>query len=124
MAAPDARSLIAAVVAEHMALASVAYLKAIVDLLARDGGSRGSYLVLNPDGVLIHPDVVNPTTGEPLKFKPENEGLRNTILQIQYDETSPDLFQTAAVPPRAAPVERKSFEPAWRDYREGQIYKL
>jgi len=123
LAAPDARSLIAAVVAEHMALASAAYLKAIVDLLARDGGSRGSYLVLSPDGVLIHPDIVNPTTGEPLKFKPENEDLRNTILQIQYDETSPDLFQTASVPPRAAPVERKSFEPAWRDYREGRIYK-
>ena len=57
------------------------------------------------------------------RMPPENEGLRNTILQIQYDETSPDLFQTATVPPRAAPVERKSFEPAWRDYREGRIYK-
>jgi len=123
LAAKSARELATAIQAEHLALCSVAYLKAIVDLLAQGAGSRGSYLVLSPHGTPIHPDIVNRTTREPLKFKPENKDLRDTILQLQHDEASPDLFKTAAVSPRGASVERKTFEPAWKDYREGRIYE-
>ncbi|UCG59236.1 MAG: FAD-binding protein [Phycisphaerales bacterium] len=112
-----------AIQAEHLSLASVAYLKAIVELLQQGSGSRGSHLVLAGDGIQIHPDVINKATGEPLKFKPENECLRNSILQVQYDAGSPDLFQCGAVELRQAPTERKAFEPAWQDYREDKIYQ-
>jgi len=119
----DAKEIITAIRAEHLALSSVAYLKAIVELLEQGSGSRGSHLVISEDGMEIHPDIRNYATGKVLKFKPENESLRNSILQIEYDESSPDLFQCRNIKPRPVPTDRKAFEPAWQDYREGKIYE-
>jgi len=119
----DTNDIITAIQAEHLALASIAYLKAVVELLEQGSGSRGSHLVLADDGVEIHPDVINKTTGKPLKFKPENQALRNLILQIRYDPQATDLFTCENIPVRQAPADRKAFEPAWRDYREGKIYR-
>jgi len=124
LAAPDARSLVAAIQAEHLALASIAYLKAIVDLLTQDGGSRGSYLVLSPHGSPIHPDIKHRATGKPLAFRPENQALRDRILRTEYDETSVDLFKCSMITPRLAPTETKAFEPAWQEYRKGKIYGI
>jgi succinate dehydrogenase/fumarate reductase flavoprotein subunit len=118
----DANDLLASIRVRHMALASVAYLKAIVELIAQGGGSRGSHLVLTDNGIEIHPDIRNPATSKPLRFKPENKSLRNTILQLLYDENEPDLFICRNIDVRPAPTERKAFEPAWRDYRERTIY--
>jgi len=118
----DAKAVVGAIQAEHLALTSAAFLKAVVELLAQGSGSRGSHLVLAEDGVEIHADVIDKATGKPLKFKPENESLRNSILHIEYDESSPDLFRSATVKLRPAPKERKAFEPAWQDYREGKFY--
>ena len=124
LAGRDSESIRAALQAEHLALASVAYLKAIVDLLVQDGGSRGSYLVLSPRGIPIHPDVLDKATGEPLAFTPENQDLRSKIQRIEYDERARDLFRCTMITPRTASVGRKPFEPAWREYREGGIYEL
>ncbi len=118
----DAKAIVKAIQAEHLALTSVAYLKAIVELLQQGSGSRGSHLVLAQDGTEIHPDVIDRATNKPLRFKPENQSLRSSILQIEYDESSPDLFQSRTVELRPAPIDRKAFEPAWQDYREGKIY--
>ncbi len=118
----DASALITAIQAEHLALTSIAYLKAVVELLKQGSGSRGSHLVLAKDGIEIHPDVIDKATNKPLKFKPENKSLRDSVLQIEYDQSSPDLFRCKTVKLRPAPTERKAFEPAWKDYREGKIY--
>jgi succinate dehydrogenase/fumarate reductase flavoprotein subunit len=118
----EPKDLIAAIQAEHLSLASVGYLKAIVELLNAGGGSRGSHLVLTADGVEVHSDVKDPDTGEPLKYKPENKDLRNTIIRIQFNEKAEHLFDCKSVPVRSAPKDRKAFEPAWTDYREGKIY--
>ncbi|MHC4119289.1 MAG: hypothetical protein ACYSWO_17475, partial [Planctomycetota bacterium] len=123
----DAKAVTKAIQAEHLALTSVAltsvaFIKAVVELLEQGSGSRGSHLVLIDDGVEIHPDVINKATGEALRFKPENEALRKSILHVEYDESSPDLFVCSNVELRPAPTERKAFEPAWQDYREGKIY--
>jgi succinate dehydrogenase/fumarate reductase flavoprotein subunit len=118
----DKKSIIGAIQAEHLALTSAAFLKAIVELLGHGSGSRGSHLVLAEDGVEIHSDVIDKATGKPLKFKPENQELRNSILHIEYDEDSPDLFHSTTIKLRPAPTDRKAFEPAWQDYREGKIY--
>ena len=112
-----------AVQAQHLAFASIGYLKAIVQFLKDGGGSRGSYLVLKDGGVEVHPDIKDPDTGNCLKFLPENEELRKTVIRIQADENSQDLFTSQTVPVRPAPKDRKAFEPAWADYREGNIYK-
>jgi len=114
--------LVDAVLARHLSLASVGYLKAIVTLLSQGSGSRGSHLVLADDGIQIHPDVIDKATGKPLRFKPENTELRSSILRIEYDSSESDLFRTKNVEPRPLPTERKAFEPAWQDYREGKIY--
>jgi succinate dehydrogenase/fumarate reductase flavoprotein subunit len=116
------RSLITSIQAGHLALASVGYLKAVVELLKQGSGSRGSHLVLAADGIEIHPDVIDKATNKPLKFKPENQSLRNSILQIEYDDSAEDLFKSIKIELRPAPTERKAFEPAWMDYREGKIY--
>jgi len=120
--AKDNSALITAIQAEHMALTSIAYLKAVVELLKQGSGSRGSHLVLAQDGIEIHPDVIDKAKNKPLKFKPENQSLRNSVLQVEYDESSPDLFKCQTIPLRPAPTDRKAFEPAWKDYREGKIY--
>jgi len=118
----NAKAIVGAIQAEHLALTSAAFLKAVVELLAQGSGSRGSHLVLAEDGVEIHADVIDKATGKPLKFKPENESLRSSILHIEYDESSPDMFRSTTVKLKPAPKERKAFEPAWQDYREGNIY--
>ena len=117
------KELPTAIQASHLSLASVGYLKAIVELLSQGSGSRGSHLVLAEDGVQIHPDVIDKATGKPLKFKPENQQLRSTILRLEFDNKSPDLFRCENIAPRPTPTERKAFEPAWQDYRESKIYK-
>jgi len=113
--------VISAIQAEHLAFSSVAYLKAIVELLKAGSGSRGSHLVLSDDGIEIHPDVKDPDTGKPLKFKPENKDLRNSIIRIEFNESSGG-FECQNIPVRTAPNDRKAFEPAWMDYRENKIF--
>jgi hypothetical protein len=78
--------------------------------------------VLSDNGIQIHPDIINKMTGKALRFKPENKELRDSVLQIEYDPASPDLFSARTIPVRPTQSERKAFEPAWRDYREGKIY--
>jgi succinate dehydrogenase/fumarate reductase flavoprotein subunit len=146
------KSIVAAIQAEPLALTSVAYLKAIVELLKLGSGSRGSHLVLSEDGPpkaggskppllssdrktqgQIHPDILNKATGSALRLKPENKELRASVLQVEYDPAEggfdtvqgfalPDLFHCRTIQVRPMPAERKAFEPAWRDYREGKIY--
>ena len=124
LAAREPSALLAAIQAEHLALTSIAYLRAIIDLLVQGGGSRGSYLVLSPHGIPVHPDIVNRATGTPLAFRPENEELRSKILRTHYDEHAPDLFRCSTIAPRPVPTGRRSFESAWRQYREGAIFQM
>ncbi|HSV26711.1 MAG TPA: FAD-binding protein, partial [Sedimentisphaerales bacterium] len=107
------KELIQAVQAEHMALASAAYIKAVVELLRQGSGSRGSHLVLDAGGIEVHRDVIDRSTGRPLRYKPENKDLRAGILRLEYDGKATDLFKTQVVPARSEPKDRKAFEPAW-----------
>ena len=118
-----AEDIITAIQAEHLALTSVAYLKAIMELLTQGSGSRGSHLVLAEDGIEIHQDVTNKATGEPLKFKPESRTLRDSILRVEYAGEAVDLFRCRNVQLRQTPNLDKAFEPAWRDFRQGRIYE-
>ncbi len=65
---------------------------------------------------------IDKASGKALRFKPENEALRKSVQRIEYDGNSPDLFKSENIEPRPAPTDRKAFEPAWQDYREGKIY--
>ncbi len=118
----NARDLPQAIQAEHLALTSAAILKAVVELLAAGGGSRGSYLVTCDDGQEIHPDIIDSRTGKPLRMKPEDEFLRQSILRVTYSAEATDLFTCETIAPRKVPTDRKAFEPAWKDFREGAIF--
>jgi succinate dehydrogenase/fumarate reductase flavoprotein subunit len=119
----EGKDVVSAIRAEHLALTSVGYLKAIAELLGQGGGSRGSHLVLAEDGTEIHPAVIDTAAGKALKFKPEDEALRNSILRVKYDPQVDDLFVCESIPVRKAPIDGKAFEPAWQDFRDGKIYK-
>ncbi|MGW8256216.1 MAG: FAD-binding protein [Thermoguttaceae bacterium] len=117
------KEVIAAIQARHLSLAGAAYLKAIVALLEQDGGSRGSHLVLDDNGIQIHPAVIDPYTGKPLRYKIENPELRKQILQIVYDSGSDDLFVCRNVAPRSIDNLPIAFESAWKDFRDGKIFR-
>ena len=117
------KDLFEAVQVRHLSLASVAFIKAIVELISQGSGSRGSHMVISDDGLEIHPDIVD-TDGSPLKFKPENTELKSSIIRVEYSRQAEELFTCRTVAVRPAPTDRKAFEPAWQDYREGKIYKV
>jgi succinate dehydrogenase/fumarate reductase flavoprotein subunit len=116
------KELIWSIRAESLMLTGIAFLKAICRLLELGEGSRGSHLVIAGDGIEIHRDVIHPATGKTLKFKPENTELKNSILRVEYDDSLKSYFKCDSIKPRKAPADRKAFEPAWRDFREGKIY--
>jgi len=115
-------NIVSAVRAENLALTSVAYLKAIVEYLQQDGGSRGSCLVLDEAGKRLCPDMPDAETGISLRFKPENTELRDSILRVQIDYTNRELFRCTRVEPRRVPQHGETFESVWRRYREAKIY--
>jgi hypothetical protein len=104
-------------------LTHVAMLKAICVLLDRGGGSRGSYCVLDESGEEMHPSLIDPATGSPYRFLPENEALRDEILVLSHDDAAEDLFDVRVERPRPIPHRDVPFETAWGEFREGRIYE-
>ncbi len=108
---------LAALEVREMALAQLAFLKAIGALLARRSGSRGSHLVLEPSGALPHPDL-----GGEWRFLPENAALRREILEITYDAGT-DAFATRVAQPRPVPAGEFWFENTWAEFRDGAVFR-
>ena len=113
-----------AVIAVQQCLTQVAMLKAICAMFERGAGSRGSHCILDPQGIEMHPKLVDPETGQPYRLKSENEALRNEIVQLAYSPKAADLFEVKIVAPRPLPDRNIAFEPAWTEFREGTIYKV
>ena len=78
----------------------------------------GSLLSVNPQGIEMHPKLIDPETGKPYCLKPENEALRNEIVQVAYNPAAADLFDYKVVKPRPVPERNIAFEPAWTEFRE------
>jgi succinate dehydrogenase/fumarate reductase flavoprotein subunit len=117
------RQLHAYLVTVQQCLTHVAMLKAICGMFGRGVGSRGSHCILASDGIAMHPALIDPDTGKPYRFRPENTALRNSILSLRYNPAAADLFDLADAPPRPIPDRNIAFEPAWTEYREGRIFK-
>jgi succinate dehydrogenase/fumarate reductase flavoprotein subunit len=113
-----------AVAVLQQCLTQIAILKAQAAMFDRNVGSRGSHCILDPSGIEMHPALIDPETDEPYRFIEENEDLRNEILCISYDPDAEDLFTTRIVEPRPIPDRDIAFEPAWAEYREGEIYNI
>ncbi|HOF19115.1 MAG TPA: oxidoreductase, partial [Phycisphaerae bacterium] len=124
MKLPTPKALRDAVGTLQQCLTHVAMLKAICGLFERGAGSRGSHCILADDGIEMHPKLLDPETGKPYRFRPENESLRNSILCVRYDERAADLFALRDEAPRPVPNRQIAFEPAWTEYREGTIFSV
>ncbi len=120
-AAPDTKVLCEAVNAESMALAHVAHLVAVEDLLLHGGGSRGSYIVLDTAGAPL-PEVLRSASGDLPCRRPENASLQNTIQEIAYERGVDKLFTAKHIAVRPIPSRNLAFEPAWTAYREKKIF--
>jgi succinate dehydrogenase/fumarate reductase flavoprotein subunit len=113
-----------AVAVLQQCLTQIAILKAQAAMFDRKVGSRGSHCILDSSGIEMHPALIDPENNEPYRFIEENEDLRNEILCISYDPEAEDLFTTRIVEPRPMPDRDIAFEPAWAEYREGEIYNI
>jgi hypothetical protein len=69
----------------------------------------------------VHSSVLD-KNGRELRYKPENKELRHSILRIIFDADTDELFTISSVAVRPVPKDRKAFEPAWQDYRDGKIF--
>lgn len=99
---------------ERLALAAWGYLEAARACGEAGGGSRGSYLILDPQEAPLHPAFPE------LTVRPDNPDLRNQVMEIWFDG---DKWQNQTIPLRPLPEQDTWFESAWRDYRDGKVWQ-
>ncbi len=99
----------------HLVVAHAAYLQAILAYLKADGGSRGSYMVMDKDG-----EPVLEMLGEAWRYKPENPELRNKVLETVISSEGKFTSQWKAC--RPLPKEESWFENVWGKYMRGEIF--
>ena len=95
----------------HMLIAQVWYLSAIDHYIQQEGGSRGSYLVVDSAGREAHP-----LAGQ-YRIKEEKVQLRS-VMQVLYLDAQKKLchrFDQC----RAVPSESFWFEQVWKEYQSG-----
>lgn len=98
---------------ERLALAAWGYLEAARAYGEAGGGSRGSYLILDPAEAPLHPAFPE------LTVRRDNPDLRNQVMEIWFAGNS---WENRAIPVRPLPKQDTWFESAWRDYREGKVW--
>ena len=118
------REVPAALAARQQCLTHAAILFALREMLARGLGSRGSHCVLDPDGEEVHPRLIDPDTQRPYRVRAENVSLRDHILTVRYDSDLPELFESRDETPRPVGDRDVAFETAWREFRDGEIYRM
>jgi succinate dehydrogenase/fumarate reductase flavoprotein subunit len=101
----------------HLVLAHAAYLEAIRAYLERNGGSRGSYMVMDPQGL-----PVLDALGEAWRYKAECPELREWVLETRLNENG--RFASEWKPRRPLPEELSWFETVWGKYLDGEIFQV
>jgi succinate dehydrogenase/fumarate reductase flavoprotein subunit len=108
--------------AEELAITQVALLEALLDYLARGGGSRGSYMVMGPGATPVKADLLCPWTQAPYGFIAENEALRQDMAEVELADAERMEFSIRHVAPRPVPRRDEAFERMWSKFRSGTIY--
>jgi succinate dehydrogenase/fumarate reductase flavoprotein subunit len=99
---------------ERLALAGWGYLEAARAYGATGGGSRGSYLIVDPAEAPVHPAFPE------LTVRPDNPDLRGQVVELRFDG---ETWQHNIVPVRPLPEQNTWFEAVWREYREGRVWE-
>jgi len=99
----------------QLCFAHAIYLEALKAALESGVGSRGSSIVLDPDGTAVHPGL-----DERWRIVPEDESWREMVLETVATPEG-DVANIWA-DRRPLPHPNSWFETAWAAYREGRIY--
>jgi succinate dehydrogenase/fumarate reductase flavoprotein subunit len=111
------RGLAEALRNRHLCLAHAVYLEAIRFALHSGVGSRGSSIVLTPDGEGIHEGL-----GDKWRIAPENPAFREKVLETVASPGGE--LQNEWVERRPMPRTDAWFETAWARFRRGEIYDV
>ncbi len=93
------------------------WLEAIAAYLERGGGSRGSYLVPDPAGIEVCPEL-----GPPGRIRMNDPGAFVDAHLLTLTLAPTGEVVTAWVEPRPVPSEDLWFERVWTEFREGWIF--
>ena len=107
----DAGQLAEAYKAYNLAITHAVYLEAIQEYILQGGSSRGSYLITDPEGEVIHELLEDDWR---VKFDVNKEPDR----RIQEIYLKPDLScEKKWIEPRPIPMEKHWFETLWKEFR-------
>ncbi|MCS7119773.1 MAG: FAD-binding protein [Nitrososphaerota archaeon] len=110
------RELLDALEVKELTLTHIVYLEAMREYLEKGGGSRGSYIILDPNGVCplekLEPEW---------RFKPYDESLMDRICEVWLDENM--SVKTEWIKVRPIPTSEGWFEKVWQEYREDRIIR-
>ncbi|MFH1759498.1 MAG: FAD-binding protein [bacterium] len=99
----------------HLVLAHAAYLESILFYLKKRGGSRGSYMVMDKDGIPVLKGII-----DDWKFKPEEPELREKMLETVFTK---GRFKCSFSPRRPLPGAESWFENVWGDFIKDKVFK-
>ncbi len=99
----------------QLVFAQAAYLEAIQTYLKNNGGSRGSYLVMDQNGIPVLEEL-----GNTWRYKPENPEFREKVLITYLNENA--QFESKWEDRRPIPTEDYWFENVWADFRSKAIF--
>ncbi|MBN1352715.1 FAD-binding protein [candidate division KSB1 bacterium] len=100
----------------HLVLAHAAYLEAIRAYLEKSGGSRGSYLVMDANGM-----PVLDALGDAWRYKAENPDLRDWMLITELGKNG--KFISTWERRRAIPQKDDWFEAVWAEYVKKDVFR-
>jgi succinate dehydrogenase/fumarate reductase flavoprotein subunit len=114
-AAGDPANLSESLRNRQLCFAHAVYLEALRHALESGVGSRGSSIMLDPDGVKVHESL-----DDRWRIAEEDESFRTQVLETV---ANPDGEVTCAwIDRRPLPHPDSWFETAWAKFREGDIY--
>ena len=103
--------------ARHLAFAHIAYLEALRYYLCQGGGSRGSYLVIDPAG-----EPLVDSLGDDWRCRGEEPAWREYVQETVWSSAK-GAFSNRRARRRPLPEDDGWFETTWREYREGRVYR-
>ncbi|HEY3376625.1 MAG TPA: FAD-binding protein, partial [Armatimonadota bacterium] len=112
----DAADLPYAVKNRDAIITEVVYLAAMEEFLRQGGVSRGSYMVMSPDGQLPCASL-----GDEFRFVLGEDKLREKVCEAVFATDGSVTFTW--VDRRPVPQEEGWFENVWADYREDRIIR-
>jgi succinate dehydrogenase/fumarate reductase flavoprotein subunit len=101
----------------HLCLTQLAFLSAMHDLLARGGGSRGGYAVVDREGDC----VLETAQGPRLPHRSENLPMRHEIIETRFSPAGE--CEVSVTRARPLPQDDSWYETTWQAWREGKVFE-